>query len=84
MKTIFEKLWEECFAEDCARMKTEEERRLAKNVAKKGREIKKLLTEEQSGAIEAYEEAIYELQSYLVRRAFLKGIDLATSFSRSE
>ena len=39
-----------------------------------------LLTKEQSTAVEAYVDALYEIEGCFVKKAFLKGCEFATSF----
>ena len=68
------------FAEECAQIHTEEERRLLKKVIKMHERARKILTGEQSEAVEAYVEIIYELQSVFLKKAFVKGCEFATSF----
>ncbi|MBO7292626.1 MAG: hypothetical protein J6V07_01685 [Clostridia bacterium] len=80
MERILEKLWDEYLAEECAAMDTEEERRLVRVAAEKHKTAEARLTKEQSAAVEEYVEALYDSHSFFVKKAFLKGCELATAF----
>ena len=80
MNYTLEKLWYDCFAEECAVLDTEVERELAKKAADSGKALKGLLTEEQQRAMGVYVDTIYELQASLLKKAFLRGAEIAVSF----
>ena len=80
MKKLLEKLWVEYFAEECACIDTEEERRLIKKVAEMQNTINELLTKEQNEHIQNHTEALYEMQGLFVKKAFFKGCEFALSF----
>ena len=80
MKETLEKLWNECFAEECAMLDTEEEKESIRKVADLQKKASELLTKEQRYAVEKYIEALYESQSFYVKKAFFKGCKFATSF----
>ena len=80
MKETLEKLWNECFAEECAIIDTAKERVLAKKAVEMHKTANKLLTKEQSDAIEKYIDILCEIQNSLVKKAFFKGCEFATSF----
>ena len=82
MRETLESLWEEYYAEKCAKIETEEERALAKTAAEKREIMRGLLTMEQGVALENYIEALYELQIVFLKKAFLKGCRFLTSFFR--
>ena len=80
MKRMLEKLWSEYLAEECAVMDSEEERRLVRVAAEKHEKAEAWLTEEQRAAVEEYAEALHDSHSLFVKKAFLKGCELATAF----
>ena len=80
MKETLEKLWNECFAEECAMLDTEEEKAPIRKVAELQKKASELLTKEQRCAVEKYIEALYESQCFYVKKAFFKGCEFATSF----
>lgn len=80
MKQILEKIWDEYFAEECALIDTMEERVLVKRTGEMHKAANELLTEEQRKVVEKYIEALYEIQSCFVKKAFFKGCEFTTSF----
>ncbi len=80
MKKALEKLWNDYFAEECAIMNTKEERKLIRKAAKTREAVNALLRQEQSEAMERYIEALYEMQGFCVKKAFIKGCEFAVSF----
>lgn len=80
MKETLEKLWDEYFAEICSGIDTEAERALIKKVSEMNKKTKELLTSEQSDVMEAYIEAVYQMQGSFVKKAFFKGCEFAMSF----
>ena len=80
MREILEKLWNEYFAEECAVIDTEEEGTLIRKAAEMHQKANELLTKEQSDALEKCIEALYEAQSFCVKKAFFKGVKLAIAF----
>ena len=80
MKKTLEKLWNEYFAEVCAKFDTDEERELAKNAVEMHEAVNKSLTKEQSDTIEKYVDSLCEIQNYSVKKAFFKGCEFAASF----
>lgn len=80
MKETLEKLWNEYFAEECALINTTEEKVLIKKAVALRKTANKLLTEDQSEAMEKYMEALYEIQGFSVKKAFFKGCEFAISF----
>ena len=51
-----------------------------KNAAENHKIVNELLTKEQSDAIEKYVDALLEIESRFVKKAFLKGCEFAASF----
>lgn len=80
MRETLEKLWNEYFAEKCALINTEEERALIKKAVDMQKSANETLTKDQRKAIQEYIEAIYEFQSFSVKKAFFYGCEFATSF----
>ena len=80
MKETLEKLWNDYLLDECAAIDSEEERALLKHALEKYEAAHDLLTKEQCEAIEAYVDALSEIDSLFARKAFLKGCEFATSF----
>ena len=80
MRETLEKLWDEYFAEECAVLRTEEERALVKKAAELQKTADASLTKEQSEVVQKHMEALYEMQGFFVKKAFFKGCEFATSF----
>ena len=80
MKETLEKLWNECFFEECSLMNTQEEKSLLNDVLEKKKRINEFLNDEHSECIDKYVEAIYKIQGFSVKKAFFKGCEFATSF----
>ena len=80
MKKTLEKLWNEYFAEECATMETKEEKLLAKKALEIHDLVNKLLKKEQIEIVEKYMDALCEIQSLHVKKAFFNGCNFATSF----
>ena len=80
MKKTLEKLWDDCFAEECALIDTEEEKELIKEAVQMRKTADELLTREQSDAVEKYIEALYDIQISGNKKAFFKGCEFAISF----
>lgn len=82
MRETVEKLWNEYFLEECARIESAEERALEKRAALLHERANELLTVD---AIEKYAEALYAVQRRLVKKAFFKGCKCAAAlFSGAE
>lgn len=77
---MLSKLWEEYFAEECARIDTKEEKALMRTVTETQNAANELLTKEGKDAVQAHIEALYELHSRFVKKAFFKGCEFAVSF----
>ena len=80
MKEIIEKLWNEHFAEECAQMHTKEERDLLKKAVEMQKTANEMMTKEQSDAIQKYVEALCEIQSFSVKKAFFIGCEFVMAF----
>ncbi len=79
MNKTLEKLWRECFAEECAAIDSEEEKAIIKKAGEIHSAVNEALTKEQSKVNEAYIEALYKMQQIFVKKAFFKGYELAIS-----
>ena len=75
-----EKLWNEYFAEECAAVSTMEEKEFARKTLDLHMKANELLTKEQREAVETYVDALCDLQSLFVKKAFFKGWGVATEF----
>ena len=80
MKITLEKLWNEYLLEQCSAMNTDEERELTKKAVELHGEVTDLLTAEQQHAVEAYVDALCEINALFAKKAFLKGCEFAVSF----
>ena len=80
MKKTLEKLWNDCYADECAQMDSEEEKELLQKAIRMHKAVSETLTREQGDALEKYVEAFYELQAFLLKKVFFKGCELAVSF----
>ncbi len=80
MKEVFETVWDEYFFEKCAKMDTDEERRLAKKTIEFHEAASSLLNEEQENAVEKYVDALCDMEAIFVKKAFLKGCEFSFSF----
>ncbi|MBQ8381111.1 MAG: hypothetical protein IJY18_04380 [Clostridia bacterium] len=80
MKKRLEKLWREYLAEDCSSVETEEERSLLRKTSELHRIATDLLTKEQSEAIEKYVDSLCDVQSFFLKKAFLKGCEFTSTF----
>ena len=80
MKITLEKLWNEYLLEQCSAMDTDEERELTKKAVELHEQVTDLLTAEQQHAVEAYVDALCEINSLFAKKAFLKGCEFAVSF----
>ena len=80
MNEMLEKLWYDHFAEECAVLDTREEQALAKRAAESRGKLNRSLTGEQRRIMDAYAEALYEMQASLIKKAFLRGAELSASF----
>ena len=69
-----EKMWNEYFLEECARIESAEERELEKKAALMHERANELLTVE---AIEKYVEALHAVQGCFIKKAFFKGCEYA-------
>ncbi len=80
MQEILEKLWNDYFCEECAPIDTEEERELTKKTVELHKKATELLTKEQERAVEAYVDALCDLEAVFVKKAFFKGCEFTLSF----
>lgn len=80
MKKTIERLWNEYLADDCAEMKSEEEREATKTALELHDTVNRLLNDEQREWVKKYVDAIYELNTHFTRKAFEKGCKFTASF----
>lgn len=72
MKKIIEKLWGDCFCEECALIETEEERSLAKKAVEMREALNKSLSKTGEEVSEKYIDTLYEIQGHFIKKAFFK------------
>ena len=77
---IMDKLWSNYLSEECARVETEEGKRLAMAAIRLHEEASSTLTEEQVQAMEKYVDAICDTEESVVKEAFFKGCAFTFSF----
>ena len=80
MKQTLEKLWYEYFEDECSVIDTEEERKLTKTAVELHEKANSLLNNEQKDAVEEYIDAMCNVESVFLRKAFIKGCEFAASF----
>ena len=80
MNKMLEKIWDNHFAEECAVVSTEEERRLIGKTGDAHSALNESLTKEQKELMEKYIDALYETQELFIKKAFFKGCEFAVSF----
>ena len=80
MKDTLEKLWNEYLLEECAKIDTIEERRLTKKAIELHEKVDSLLDNTQKDAVEKYIDALSDLESLFVKKAFFKGCEFSLSF----
>lgn len=80
MKKTIEALWFEYYADKCAAIETEEERRLTKRTAELHERANAMLSEEQRAAVESFVDALCEVQESYTKKAFRAGCELTLSF----
>lgn len=80
MKETLEKLWNEYLWDECAAIDTDEERNLTKKTIELHEKANALLNDKQKDAVEKYVDALCEIDSFFLKKAFLKGCEFAVSF----
>ena len=80
MKKTLEKLWNEYLLDKCAGIDTDEERELIEKALKLHQKAKALLNEEQENAVEKYIDALCDIDTIFMKKAFFKGCEFAVSF----
>ena len=73
MKETLEKLWSEYLLDECAVIKTNDERNLSKKASLLYDELNASLSNAQKEACEKYIDALCSLESSFTKRAFIKG-----------
>ena len=80
MKETLEKLWNGYFAERCASVDSEEERKLRKRATELREKVNASIAAEQIEALDRYIEVLYEIADFSSRKAFFMGCEFAISF----
>lgn len=80
MKKTLEKLWHEYLSDECAVIDMEEERALSKKAVELHEKASAFLNREQEEAVEKYIEAICDIESCYVKKAFIKGCEFGVLF----
>ena len=80
MKETLEKLWNDYLLDECAVMDTDEERALTKKTAELHEKANALLNKDQQDAVQEFVDALCDLESLFVKKAFCKGCEFAVSF----
>lgn len=80
MKKTLEKLWNDYLSDECAKIDTDEERSLTKKTSELHEKANTLLNKDQKDSVEKYVDALCDLETLFVKKAFLKGCEFAFSF----
>jgi|GEM_PF-1370318 len=80
MKDTMDRLWDEYLVDECAKIDTDEQRRLAGRAAELGEAVSRLLSAEQGEALEAYVDSLLDAEAFYIKKAFFMGCELAISF----
>lgn len=80
MKDTLEKLWNDYLLEECAVMNTDEERTLTKKTAELHEKANARLNKDQQDSVQEFVDALCDLESLFVKKAFFKGCEFAVSF----
>ncbi len=82
MKQTLWGLWNDYLLDECGKLETDEEKKLTGAVCDLHEAASALLSKEQAEAVDAYVEALCELEALFARKAFCKGCEFAVSFLR--
>ena len=80
MKKTLEKLWNEYLLDECAEIKTDEERKRLREIAELHEQVNTVLNKEQQDAVEKYVDALYDMEALFTKKAFFKGCEFAVAF----
>lgn len=80
MKETPEKLWNEYLLDECAEIKTDEERKHLREIVELHEKASVLLNKQQQDAVEQYVDALYDMEALFTKKAFIKGCEFAVSF----
>lgn len=80
MKDTLERLWDEYLSDECAKIDTDEERKLTKNTVELHEIANAMLNQEQKDAVEKYVDSLCDVEAIFVKKAFIKGCEFAVSF----
>ena len=80
MKETLEKLWNDYLLEECAVLDTDEERALTKKTAELHEKANALLNKDQQDAVQEFVDALCDIESLFVKKAFFKGCEFSVSF----
>ncbi len=70
MKEMLELLWNEYFADECARLTTDKEREITKEAVKIHEDINAHLTKKEREGVDKYIDALCDIQASFAKRAF--------------
>ena len=79
MKKLLEKLWDDYLLCECAVAESEQEHALSERTAVLHDALGELLNEQQGAAVHRYVDALCEMEALFVKKAFLKGCELAAA-----
>ena len=80
MKKTLERLWNEYLFDECAKIDTDDEKKLTEKTVELHEKANSLLNKQQKDAVEKYVAALFDLESLFVKKAFLKGCEFSVSF----
>ncbi len=77
MKETLENLWDEYL---CSTVDMDREHQLTQKTIELNEKAMALLDNTQRAAVEAYVDAIYDIETVLIKKAFVKGCEFTASF----
>ncbi|MBQ9115548.1 MAG: hypothetical protein IJY04_00840 [Clostridia bacterium] len=80
MQETIERLWNDYLSEKCATINSEEEHEFTRKAIAMHEKASALLTSEQEAAVQAYIDALCNLDAILTKKAFIKGCEFTLSF----
>ena len=80
MKSDVEGLWSDYLSDECARIDTDEERRLVKGIVTLHDAVNGVLDDRQRDLVDRYVDELLSVQAAFAKKAFFKGCEFATSF----
>ena len=80
MKNIFKKLWYDYLVDECGKMDTEEEKRIAAELLAADQELRATLSEEQKLLFEKTQKLVDDTYAVFAEKAFEKGLSFSFEY----